>query len=164
MSKRIWRCAPSVAPPLQSSEHSSPPFETLRIAVSRHSCPLRVPSHVRRTSAGRRAYARCIQGFRRVAALLALLTVLVAQGAVAADLTRPYLSRRVAELAGMPLTDFLRQRQLAYAQHLLRTMPMSVKQIALASAFGTEWTFHRCFKAAFGVTPSSYRAQVTKCE
>jgi AraC-like DNA-binding protein len=79
-------------------------------------------------------------------------------------LTRPYLSRRVAELAGMPLTDFLRQRQLAYAQHLLRTMPLSVKQIALASAFGTEWTFHRCFKAAFGVTPSAYRAQVTKRE
>lgn len=79
-------------------------------------------------------------------------------------LTRPYLSRYVAELAGMPLRDFLRKRQLAYAQRLLRTTQLPVGQIALASAFGTEWTFHRCFKAAFGVTPSVYRAQVTKCE
>lgn len=79
-------------------------------------------------------------------------------------LTRPYLSRRASELTGMPLGDYLREHQLAYAQHLLRTMPMSVKQIALASAFGTESTFHRCFKAAFGVTPSAYRKQVTKCE
>lgn len=79
-------------------------------------------------------------------------------------LARPYLSRRVAELIGIPVRDFLRERQLAHAQRLLRTMPMSVEQIALASAFGTGSTFHRCFKAAFGITPSKYRAQVTKCE
>jgi AraC-like DNA-binding protein len=79
-------------------------------------------------------------------------------------LTRPYLSRRVAALAGKPLRDYLRESQLAYAQRLLRTTPASVVQIALASAFGTEWTFHRCFKAAFGMTPSAYRKQVTKCE
>jgi AraC-like DNA-binding protein len=79
-------------------------------------------------------------------------------------MTRPYLSRYVAELAGMPLRDFLRERQLAYAQQLLRTTRLTVAQIALASAFGTEWTFHRCFKAAFGLTPSVYRGQVTKCE
>lgn len=79
-------------------------------------------------------------------------------------LTRPYLSRYVAELAGMPLRDFLRRRQLAYAQQLLRTTQLPVAQIALASAFGTEWTFHRCFKTAFGMTPSVYRGQVTECE
>jgi hypothetical protein len=71
---------------------------------------------------------------------------------------------RLAELAGMPLRDFLRKRQLAYAQRLLHTTQLTVAQIALASAFGTEWTFHRCFKAAFGLTPSVYREQVTKCE
>ena len=78
-------------------------------------------------------------------------------------ITRPYLSRYVAELAGMPLRDFLRRRQLVYAERLLRTTRLTVAQIALASAFGTEWTFHRCFKAAFGLTPAVYREQVTKC-
>jgi AraC-like DNA-binding protein len=74
-------------------------------------------------------------------------------------LARPYLSRVVPDLIGMPLRDYLRRQQLAYAQHLLRTMPLTVTidQIALASAFGTPWTFYRCFKAAFGVTPTRYR-------
>lgn len=70
---------------------------------------------------------------------------------------RPYLSRRVLELIGMPLSDFLREKQLAHAERLLRTTPLSVEQVALASAFGSEWTFHRRFKAAFGMTPATYR-------
>ncbi len=74
-------------------------------------------------------------------------------------LARPYVSRRVMELFGVSVRDFLRSRQLAYAQQLLRTTPLSIEQIALASAFGTTWTFHRCFKAAFGLTPAEYREQ-----
>jgi AraC-like DNA-binding protein len=72
---------------------------------------------------------------------------------------RPYLSRVVPDLIGIPLRDYLRRRQLTYAQHLLRTMPLTITidQIALASAFGTPWTFYRCFKAAFGTTPAAYR-------
>jgi AraC-like DNA-binding protein len=74
-------------------------------------------------------------------------------------LARPYLSRVVPDLIGMPLRDYLRRHQLTYAQHLLRTMPLTVTidQIALASAFGTPWTFYRCFKAAYGMTPAQYR-------
>ncbi len=77
-------------------------------------------------------------------------------------LTRPYLSRVVPEALGLPLRDFLRARQLAYAEQLLRTTSLSTVQVALASAFGTHPTFYRCFKAAFGMTPGRYRAQVTK--
>ena len=74
-------------------------------------------------------------------------------------LARPYLSRLVPDLIGMPLRDYLREQQLGYAQHLLRTMPLTVTidQIALASAFGTPWTFYRCFKTALGMTPTEYR-------
>jgi AraC-like DNA-binding protein len=74
-------------------------------------------------------------------------------------LARPYLSRIVPDLIGMPLRDYLRGQQLAYAQQLLRTMPltMTIDQIALASSFGTPWTFYRCFKTAFGMTPAKYR-------
>lgn len=77
---------------------------------------------------------------------------------------RPYLSRLAADVIGIPLRDYLRERQLAYARQLLRTTPLTVEEIALASAFGTGWTFHRCFKAAFGVTPAQYRRNVTECE
>ena len=77
-------------------------------------------------------------------------------------LTRPYLSRVVPEALGMPLRDFLRERQLAYAQRLLETTSLSMVRIAHASAFGTHPTFYRCFKAAYGMTPGEYRKQVTK--
>jgi AraC-like DNA-binding protein len=74
-------------------------------------------------------------------------------------LARPYLSRVVPDLIGMPLGDYLRGQQLIYAKHLLRTTPLTIDQIALASAFGTPWTFYRCFKAAVGMTPSEYRLE-----
>jgi AraC-like DNA-binding protein len=75
---------------------------------------------------------------------------------------RPYLSRITQERIGSPLRTFLRQQQLVHAKRLLATTPLSVEEIALASAFGTPWTFYRCFKSAFGMTPAEYRCQVTK--
>jgi len=78
--------------------------------------------------------------------------------------TRPYLSRVALDLTGDSLSNYLRAKQLARAKKLLQTMPASVSidQIALACAFGTPWTFHRCFKVAFGMTPGAYRKKVTK--
>ena len=72
-------------------------------------------------------------------------------------IARPHLSRLVPQILGMSLHDFLRRRQLEHAKVLLRSTPLSVDEVALASAFGTPWTFYRSFKAAFGVTPSQYR-------
>ena len=74
---------------------------------------------------------------------------------------RPYLSRLVPQLTGMSVRDYLRAKQLAYAQRLLRTTPSSIDVIARKSAFGTSWTFNRCFRQAFGMTPTAYR-KVTK--
>lgn len=79
-------------------------------------------------------------------------------------LSRPYLSRRAAELTGKTLIRLLRERQLARAKRLLLIAHLSIEQVARACAFGTEQTFIRCFRAAFGVTPSAYRKQVTKRE
>jgi len=74
-------------------------------------------------------------------------------------LTRPYLSRLVPDAVGMPLRDFLRHRQLAYACSLLAGSDVSTVEIAHAAAFGTRQTFYRCFVAAFGMTPGQYRRQ-----
>lgn len=78
------------------------------------------------------------------------------------ELTRQYLARQVSEVLGMPLRDFLRSRQLLYAEHLLRTTSYSTVEIAAMSAFGTPPTFYRAFKAAYGMTPGKYRKQVPK--
>jgi AraC-like DNA-binding protein len=76
--------------------------------------------------------------------------------------SRPYLSRFIQERLGISPHDFLREQQLVYARRLLVTTPLSVDEIARASAFGTPWTFYRCFKAAYGTTPAQYRRDVTK--
>jgi AraC family transcriptional regulator len=78
--------------------------------------------------------------------------------------SRTHVSRIVPDVIGMPVRDYLRAKQLQHAQWLLRMTPASVEHIALSSAFGTSWTFYRCFKAAFGMTPTEFRRHVTKGE
>lgn len=72
-------------------------------------------------------------------------------------MARPHLSRLAPQILGTSLHEFLRHRQLDHAKMLLRSTPLSIDDVALASAFGTPWTFYRCFRSAFGVTPAQYR-------
>jgi AraC-like DNA-binding protein len=73
------------------------------------------------------------------------------------NVTAPYLSRIVPGIVGMPVRDFLRAKQLAYAEQLLRTTPLTIEDIARRCAFGTLWTFHRWFREAHGMTPAAFR-------
>lgn len=77
--------------------------------------------------------------------------------------TPPYLSRIVSEMTGQTLRDLLRQKQLAYAEKLLRTTPLTVEEIALQCGFGTVRTLYRCFRRAYGMTPAAFR-EVMKCQ
>jgi AraC-like DNA-binding protein len=77
-------------------------------------------------------------------------------------LRRESLARLVSDVLGMPLRDFLRSRQLLYAEHLLVTTSLSIVQIAEAAAFGTHPAFYRAFKSVYRMTPGEYRRQVTK--
>ena len=88
----------------------------------------------------------------------------VTEFAAVLELTQPYLSRFVAAITGLPVRDYLRRRQLAYAEYLLRATPLLVDEVAIASGFGDPSTFYRCFKAAYGSTPSVYRREVMKCD
>jgi AraC-like DNA-binding protein len=72
-------------------------------------------------------------------------------------LATPYLSRIAPEILGMPLRDFLRRRQIEYAAQLLKTTPLSSKEIALRCGFGTVSTFLRWFRSTFDTTPAAYR-------
>ena len=71
--------------------------------------------------------------------------------------THRYLSRVATQIVGTTLRDFLRAKQLGYAETLLRTTPLTVAQIAVRSGFGTETTFYRCFREAYGMTPAQFR-------
>lgn len=90
--------------------------------------------------------------------------VRVSDFAAAVQQTRQQVSRRIVERTGLSVSDFLRKKQLAHAQHLLRTTGIPAEQIALASGFGSAWTFFRCFKDSFGVTPTEFRNVATSRE
>jgi AraC-like DNA-binding protein len=81
----------------------------------------------------------------------------VSEFAAFLNVTAPYLSRIVPAIAGMPVRDFLRVKQLAYAEQLLRTTPLTIEEVAVRCAFGTLWTFHRWFRNAHGMTPAAFR-------
>ena len=72
-------------------------------------------------------------------------------------IARPHLSRIAPQILGMSLHEFLRGKQIDHAKELLRSTPLSVDEIALACAFGTPWTFYRCFRSVAGVTPARFR-------
>lgn len=72
-------------------------------------------------------------------------------------ITLPYLSGMATQIAGVTLRQFLRAKQLAYAERLLRSTPLTVEEIALRSGFGSEATFYRCFREAYGMSPGSFR-------
>jgi|ERR1043165_5661692 AraC-like DNA-binding protein len=67
------------------------------------------------------------------------------------------LSRFASAVLGMSLRDFLRARQVARAEELLRTTPLAIEDIAVRCGFGTSSTFYRWFIAAHGMAPGAYR-------
>lgn len=77
--------------------------------------------------------------------------------AASLGVTHRYLSNVVPRIAGVTLLQFLRAKQLAYAEQLLRSTPLAVEEIALRSGFGSAATFYRCFRAAYGMSPTSFR-------
>jgi AraC-like DNA-binding protein len=97
-------------------------------------------------------YLRDCYALRTVARVSELAELLAAP--------RPYLSRVIPRLFGKSLREVLRERQLAEAQRLLDVAStLDLDAIAAASAFGHRSTFFRLFRAAFGMTPSEYRAR-----
>lgn len=71
--------------------------------------------------------------------------------------TPEYLSWLTKHAVGKSLRDFLREKQLAFAAQLLRTTPLSHKEIAARAAFGSRRTLYRLFWERFGMTPGAYQ-------
>lgn len=68
-----------------------------------------------------------------------------------------YLSWIAPVILGKPLLVVLREKQLQEAERLLRHTPLSVKEIALRSAFGTPSTLQRWFREKHGIAPAAFR-------
>jgi DNA-binding response OmpR family regulator len=70
---------------------------------------------------------------------------------------RSHLYRRVRSLLGETPTDLIRRLRLERAAQLLAGQAGSVAEIAYAVGFKGVSYFCKCFKDAYGVTPSAYR-------
>lgn len=71
-------------------------------------------------------------------------------------LSRTQLHRRVKELTGISVGEFIRNLRLQQAAKLLAAGDVSVSQVAYAVGFATPGHFTVTFKKHFGVPPSEY--------
>ena len=76
-------------------------------------------------------------------------------------IARETLSRRFTDRNNCTLTAYLKERQLAHARALLRQSALPIARIGYLSGFGTRRTFHRAFLRATGITPSTYRNEMS---
>lgn len=81
----------------------------------------------------------------------------VTECAAYVGVSAPYLSRIAPVILGVPLSDYLRQKQLEYAVQLLRTTPLPVREIAIHAAFGSTPTFYKWFVRTFQQSPAQFR-------
>jgi AraC family transcriptional regulator, alkane utilization regulator len=73
-------------------------------------------------------------------------------------LSRSAFSARFRVLVGESPVRYLTRTRLAHAAALLRT-DASLAQIAARAGYGSEYSFGKAFKRAFGIAPGAYRQQ-----
>ena len=77
-------------------------------------------------------------------------------------LSRVQLHRRMKELTGITVGEFIRNLRLQQAAKLLATGDTSVAQVTYAVGFSNPNHFTTAFKRHFGVTPSEYMAKAER--
>ena len=70
------------------------------------------------------------------------------------QLSRTQIFRRVKTITGKGPLDYIRERRLIRAHHLLQTTDMTVQQVSLELCFSSPGYFTKCYKAYFGHLPS----------
>ena len=91
---------------------------------------------------------RCFSGEEtpRVSELAALM-----------GMPREKLSRAFASAYGVPLSSYLKRRQIRQAQRLLANSGLSTTRIGYLCGFGPRRTFYRAFRRDTGTSPDQYR-------
>lgn len=69
------------------------------------------------------------------------------------------LNRRYRRRYGVCVSSYLKQRQLALAEDLMRETDWTTATIAYRCGFGTRRTFFRVYRRFKGETPASYRSR-----
>jgi AraC family transcriptional regulator len=70
-----------------------------------------------------------------------------------------HVAKAFRKAYGETIGECQRRVRLSKAESLLRKRNMALADIALQCGFSSQSHFSRCFKCAFGTTPSRYRAE-----
>lgn len=76
-------------------------------------------------------------------------------------ISRAHLHRKMKELTGMPVTEFIRNIRLEQAARLLKERKLNITQVAYSAGFSNLGYFSTVFRKHFGVTPRDYVEQNT---
>lgn len=78
--------------------------------------------------------------------------------AVFAGFSKYYFSRMFKQFSGLPFSEYLTRKRLNVAADLLVRTNQPIREIAVASGFGSMATFNRTFREHKNCTPSQFRA------
>jgi len=74
-------------------------------------------------------------------------------------LSRPQLYRKISSIAGVTVSEFIKEIRLKRAAQLLMQKPSSISEVAYQVGFNDPKYFSKCFKQMFGVSPAQYISQ-----
>ena len=78
-----------------------------------------------------------------------------------AGISRAHLHRKMKEMTGLPITEFIRNIRLEQAARLLREQKLNITQVAYTVGFSNLGYFSTVFRKHFGIAPRDYIQQPT---
>lgn len=79
-----------------------------------------------------------------------------------AGISRAHLHRKMKEMTGMPVTEFIRNIRLEQAARLLRERKLNITQVAYTVGFSNQGYFSTVFHKHFGISPREFIDQQGK--
>ena len=70
--------------------------------------------------------------------------------------SRSNFYRKLKAVTDLSLNDLIRHKRLEVAAQLLKKADMNVTEVSIATGFSTLAYFTKCFKSAYGVSPTEY--------
>lgn len=77
-------------------------------------------------------------------------------------LERTQFYRKIKALTNFSPVELIRNLRLKQGQHLVKTSEKSVSEIAYETGFSTPAYFTRCYREAFGETPTETRTKLVQ--
>ena len=71
--------------------------------------------------------------------------------------SRSNFYRKLKAVTDLPLNDLIRHKRLEIATQMLKQTELNITEIATATGFNTLAYFTKCFKSAYGVSPSEFQ-------